>query len=325
MKITMVICIAMLCPHSFCFAADTQKDLVTVFKDAIASSINAEYFKGVEVKTPKRETRSDGSRSIIAAEDTFEGARSGQDFYIRILPIERETSSLTTGRTGSNEYQVIGPTAISTLAGASKTNPITAFADGMFRKANQFLNMGIPDAIPETVKWNGDEFSADTMMGHHIVGKLHTSKDIPVRLDLKNEHGPLERIDYTYPEDAWLLGGLPSCMAVHLLYSGATPDKDYKLKLLDVRIVNTPIPDAEFSMERVTGQSTPTHYMTNNTLLRKSKGGKLVAMTEPVRRSNPTTTKGNSLRGVQVWLFAFVPIVAYLLGQRFKRRRTRQN
>jgi hypothetical protein len=120
MKITKLIeagiCAAILGAPAFCLAADTQKDLVTVFKDAIASPINVEYFKGVELKTPQRKTRRDGTISVTAAEDTYEGARSGQNFFVRILPIEEERSSFTTGRTGTNEYQVVGLTAISTLA-----------------------------------------------------------------------------------------------------------------------------------------------------------------------------------------------------------------
>ena len=86
----------------------------------------------------------------------------------------------------------------------------------MFRMTRQFLDMGISEIDPESVKWTGDTFSATLDNGYPRYGKLSISNGPSFKLEISvtKDSLPYKMVEYTCPNSSASLGGFPSRMRI---------------------------------------------------------------------------------------------------------------
>jgi len=236
-------------------------DLTELFKKTISSPKEVEHFVGTQKTLREPSSTGAPNQSVVKiyAPRTFEGARSGSNFYLRSRAkgtnaIAREWNPLVVGRVGINSYQMNQNTLTLTdeLPESSPTNPISVFAKSFRMIVNQFLNQGLGDVKSGSVVWTNNEFSGVLDSGESIFGGLYLSNGLPSRLEVRRTKNgsPYKVIAYEYPRLPGSLSGFPSRSTISTL-SGGKLHPDCELTLLEVQLASHPMPEDMFNAARL--------------------------------------------------------------------------
>jgi hypothetical protein len=92
--------------------------------------------------------------------------------------------------------------------------------NSLFNLIRQIIDMGLSDIEPQSVRWDGDHFSALNIDNKPRYGVLVLSNNLPFILKVSNklDSSPLGMIKYIYPDPPTSCGGFPSRIII-LYYS----------------------------------------------------------------------------------------------------------
>ena len=101
------------------------------------------------------------------------------------LWVDGHVSERTSGRAGSNSYQINENALVRTseTLESNRKNPIAAFAESSYDTIRQIFNMGIGEMRPESLVWEGNAFSALRGAGVPFYGRLVISNGLPFAVE----------------------------------------------------------------------------------------------------------------------------------------------
>lgn len=241
---------------------------VVFFKQAISAPPDVEKYALMQ--------QSIGSNSFLC----FTGARAESNYYLQQLSGSNalDASSIVSiaGRSGITEYER-SPNSISFGVGS---NGLTGGVGVLFTLTRQFLDMGLSEIGPESVKWNGDSFTATNGNGAFRYGELIISNGLPSRLEIGVAKGstPYKVIDYTYPDPPLSLNGFPAKMLISG-ESGGTLIPQVEVQFYSVKLAAKPLSDEFFSATQfVTPRILYTNLYSNSDLYGQLRRGKTVTL-----------------------------------------------
>ncbi len=234
------------------------KDLVDFFKQAISSPPDIESFVASQRSLRPPDLPAQMMQFLKSATNRiadvgtmqfYSGARAGTNFFLSIQQYadSQRTVVQTSGRAGTTVYQ-INQNAISYGFG---TNAMTAGVQSLFTLVRQILDMGLGGLNPESVVWDGNQFSSQSDYGPAMYGELEFSNHLPFILRISHGKGspPFETVEYTYPDPPTALGGFPR----KIVLSGQTDDglkPSIEIELQSVHLAARPLPVGFFSEAR---------------------------------------------------------------------------
>lgn len=245
-----------------------QADLEQFFKDAVRSTPNVEYFLTSIQNLPPPASGGllsglTSSERELSPPSLYEGKWSAGRYVMSIIITNVAAGRMLTnvvGRSADSPYYVNANT-LSLAAETEKSNPtnlVRQYSDATLGIVEQFFNMGIGDVHPESIVWTGNEFDGQRGQGIQFHGRLVSSNGVPWELNLSTsqEGEPYKKCRYDYPSPRDALGGYPARTVVWTKSSeGLTPHLE--LKIIDLRMARSPLPDSAFE---------PSLYVTPNTL-----------------------------------------------------------
>jgi len=234
-------------------------DPIVFFRAAIASPPDVEFFVAGQRDLQPQETLAELIKLVGQKAASHEsgdrgamhyssGARSGTNFYLLTIKDpkapQHPSEGFVVGRDGSNAYE-FSANAISYGYGS---NSLVSGVETFSGLTRQLLDMGLGGIEPSSVVWNGNQFSASSILensryGRSEYGRLEISNNLPFRLTISRERdGPSEEmIEYTYPKPPALLGGFPSKMVfLDTTEDGLKPSLE--IMLYSVRLAKRRLP-----------------------------------------------------------------------------------
>ena len=244
-----LLCVAFVTSCTFSRAETADENRVSeplkVFRQAMSSPPDIKYF--VAGLRPLGEMPIIRGRIISGSFQYSVGARSGIDFYC--YQIGTNSSATRTfgpvyGRSGEHKYCVSGSSIMYARTGSASAK----FNDSSFHLISQFLNMGVGDLQPESLKWTDEtHFTATSTSGAARFGRLSVSNALPHRLTIFEEPDgkPLKEVEYFYPSPPHALQGFP-CRMIHYdsTQAGFEPVSETVIEKLE--LADRPLTDAFF-------------------------------------------------------------------------------
>ena len=183
---------------------------------------------------PLTVSKSLGSNSV----HYYAGALSKSNFSLRFIsdPSEpKDSNHLDTivAKSGSSVYEIGGHGLIYGIG----SNALAQDVRANFGLTRQIVCMGTGEIETETISWDGNNFTAKSILGKNVHGALLVSNDLPFRLEVWLADDPLsyKAIEYTYPNPPDSLAGYP---AKSLIYyksqNGLAPLAEVELKSIKV-------------------------------------------------------------------------------------------
>jgi hypothetical protein len=183
----------------------------------------------------------------------IEGARSGSNFYLRMIPDPNGTNKVVSvpsvvGKSGNKSYELNVNSVTET---SESTNSVADLAGAQRGLLNEFLTMGLADVVPASVVWTGNEFHGRRAKGIAVHGLLEISNNLPATLKITQEGDPLPYLinSYYYSDTPGLLSGFPSKIKIFKL-SGNVPVPESELTIYQIRLAAQPLPDKMFDYSR---------------------------------------------------------------------------
>jgi len=297
-------CLAALCV-SLAFGAHAQS--VTS-----SSADFAAFFKCALSSPPDVEMYSVSQRDI--ANNTvsyYVGARASSNYFLSILTSSNALSDLRqrqliTGRSGSGGYE-LSQNAVSFGFG---TNGLTSEVEMLFGLTRQFLDMGVGEIRPESVRWKEDAFTATDSHGHPMQGRLETSNGLPTRLEVSNTKGPYKVIEYVYPNPPTSYGGFPAKMTISGV-SKHTFEPDVEVLFYSVKLARHPLAESYFSVAQFVGSNIlHTNIYKNGELYVQNRRGDMVKAPGSVTKSGGHANSHSRI----IVVVCFVVIIAIPVG-----------
>ncbi|HTV42419.1 MAG TPA: hypothetical protein VMF08_17760, partial [Candidatus Sulfotelmatobacter sp.] len=193
------------------------------------------------------------------------------------------------GRSGTVEYQC-SQNAISYGFGS---NALTEGIEVYYTMTRQFLDMGLAETEPESVKWQGDTFTATNRNGAFQYGELSISNGLPSRLEIAAAKGssPYKVIDYTYPNPPSSFDGFPAKMVISGESDGAFIP-EVEMQFYSIHLAARPLPNNFFAATRfLTPNIVYTNIFSNSDVYAQFYNHKTAAMVKV-----PKSTPCDSLR-----------------------------
>ena len=269
------------------------EDPIVFFRKAISSPPDVELFvAGQRDLRPQetlallkqansQETNSLGSEDLGAMR-FYSGARAGANSFLRPIkdpksPNTSDEGGFVFGRSGATAYQLTG----NSISYGFGTNTFATVVDAMLGLVRQHLDMGLADIKPESVVWNGNEFSAIRDNGDRMHGQLEISNNLPFRLKIAPEQYPSSRqrvIEYTYPDPPNALAGFPARIVISSQFEdGLKPT--HEILLQSVHVAKRRLSIDYFDADRFkTAAIIHTNFYINSSLMVYGNDGKLYSI-----------------------------------------------
>jgi hypothetical protein len=234
--------------------ANSSDDAVSFFKRAITSPPDIESFK-VRSKIiklpplPPRIAAKIGPRPNFSSTNFAEGARAGQNFYHRgVLADPRGEPDW------DHPFSTIGRSDLEAYGFTSNSEShanTEHMAKSFHGVVSQYFNMGIGDLKPESVIWNGNEFTAVDSVNASLFGVLEITNGLPACLKISTEKGrpPFKSASFFYPTPIFLFGGFPEKITQNSLFDGDLEPSD-EVVFLEVKVAEHPLGKEFFSREQ---------------------------------------------------------------------------
>lgn len=292
---------------------NTQADIVAFFKRAISSPPDIEkYTASQRLSSPPDVKMHNASQRLIESESIsyYVGARAGSNYILQIVSnsnalVNLSERQLITGRSGVGAYEFT-QNAVNYGIGS---NALTGGVGTLFTLTRQFLDMGIGTIEPESVKWEGNTFTAMDIYGRSQYGELEISNGLPLRLGISNAKGspPYKMVEYTYPDPPTSLNGFPSKMAI----SGKSEGKLKpfgEVLFYSVQLATQPLSDNFFAAAQFAGPNIMhTNIYSNSDLYVGNRRGQMVKAPDSVRKSGGHTNSRS--RAVIFLCFALATVI----------------
>ncbi len=256
------------------FAGDLTNspgDPVAFFKQAISAPPDVEEFNVREYGF------------IGKASCRFTGARAGENYFLQAFSDTNGANALAAprrlsaaGRSGATQYE-FSQNAVSFAFGS---NGFTAVLGVEFNTTRQILDMGLGEVEPESVKWDGDTFTASNFFGRFEYGELNVSNGLPSRLEISAAKGspPYKEIDYTYPDPPSSFNGFPAKISI-LHESDGALIPEVEMQFDSVQLSAEPLPDNFFAAAQfVTPNILYTNIYSNSDVYAQLRRGHTVTM-----------------------------------------------
>lgn len=280
-------------------------DLVIFFKRAVSVPPDVETFTA--------------SQRLIESESIsyYVGARAGSNYILQIVAnsnalVNLSERQLITGRSGVGAYEFT-QNAVNYGIGS---NALTGGVGTLFTLTRQFLDMGIGTIEPESVKWEGNTFTAMDIYGRSQYGELEISNGLPLRLGISNAKGspPYKMVEYTYPDPPTSLNGFPSKMAI----SGKSEGKLKpfgEVLFYSVQLATQPLSDNFFAAAQFAGPNIMhTNIYSNSDLYVGNSHGQMVKAPDSIRKSGGyVNSRGRELVILFSVLAIIVPVTCFFL------------
>jgi len=302
--------------------ADTSvqitNDLVAFFKQAISSPPDVEKFVV--------------SQRLIDPESTsyYLGARAGSNYFLQILPSSNVLANLSgrqlvAGRLGAEAYQIT-QNAVNRGTGS---NAMTGGAGIFFTLVQQFLDMGVGNLKPESVKWDGNVFTGvDSLFGVPLYGRLEISNDLPFRLRINYAKGsPLTKmVEYSYPNPPTALSRFPSKMVI----SGG---RDGELKpfgevlFYSVQLAREPLRENFFAAARFVDTNIvhTNEYVGADVYVQNRRGEKVKVPSSLAKSGGYTNTHSRAVIFLCFALITLIPVIIFLRKKQTQNTRDDKN
>jgi len=253
----------------------------------------------------------------------YVGARAGSNYFLEIVSssnalLNLSQRQLITGRSGTDAYQ-FSQNAVSFGIGS---NALTGGVDMLFALTRQFLDMGIGNIKPESVKWSGDTFTATDNFGLPQYGELKTANELPSQLEISNAKGPYKLVKYVYPDPPSSFNGFPSKMLLLGEYNGKF-NKGLEVVFYSVQLATEPLTGDFFSAAQFVGSNIlHTNTYRDADLYVQNRRGQTVKATDSVRKSSGLTNSRS--RAVIFLCFALITAIPIALTIILRPKQTNQ-
>jgi hypothetical protein len=253
-------------------------DPIAFFKQAISAPPDVEEFTVREYSSVTVHGLTKKSSSRLT------GARAGDNYFLQAFfdangsnALAASRPALIVGRSGNDQYQY-SQNAISYGFGS---NGLTAVVRENLSVTRQILDMGMGDTEPDSVKWDGDTFTATNILGEFQYGKLSISNGLPSRLEISAAKGspPDRMIEYTYPDPSSFFKGFPATISLFGEYDGELIP-EVQVQFYSVKLSDEPLSDNFFAAAQfVTPNILYTNVFSNSDANVQLRRGHAVTMT----------------------------------------------
>ena len=284
---------------------NVSDDPISFFKRAISSPPDVEKYIASQRSIPS------GSANY------FVGARAGSNYFMKFISDtdalrNLNKANIIVGQSGANAYQ-IGQDNVSYGIGS---NPLTSNSELLLRKTRQFLDMGITEIDPESVRWEGNSFTA-TMRGRFARhGELSVSNGLPYRLfiSVAKDSPPYKMVEYTYSNPPPPLSGFPSKMVI----SGNSDGKliaSEEIQIYSVQVAKRPLSDNFFTAAQfIATNIIATNIYSNTDLYVVNRRGQTVKLPDSVKETGGySNSHPRSLIILCLVLTSIVPLVFFIV------------
>ena len=303
-----IFCVFLACSAYSDNTTNTPTDFVAYFKQAISAPPDVEKYVV--------------SHYLIKSGLTsyYAGARAGSNYFLQILSDSNALLNLgkiapIAGQSGTSVYG-FGQNQVSYGIGS---NAMMQFNGVMFRMTRQFLDMGISEIDPESVKWTGDTFSATLDNGYPRYGKLSISNGLPFKLEISvtKDSLPYKMVEYTYPNSSASLGGFPSRMRISDGSDGKWKPVG-EVTFYSVDLARRPLSEDYFAAAQFVGINIAyTNIYSNADLYVGNSKGQIVKAPDSLKESGGyTNSHARALIFLLFVLSAIVPITFFILQRK---------
>ena len=268
-------------------------DIVVFFKQAISAPPDVESFVAgqrdlrpqdyvaliTKLQGPAAASHITGDRGAMRF---YSGARAGTNYFLRSFvnsnsPYVPNENGFISGHAGTTSYEF----SKNSISYGFGSNAITGGVRALLGMVRQVLDMGVGEMNPDTVVWNGNEFSAQTDYGATRYGELELSNNLPSSLKIGMggnflNSPPYRTIQYIYPDPPTALGGFPC----KIIMSGETEEglkPSMEIVLQSIHLAARPIHVEFFSPDKFkTAAILLTNIYTDAGLFVYRKDGKMV-------------------------------------------------
>jgi hypothetical protein len=193
---------------------------------------------------------------------------------------------------------------------------------GLYYLVAQYLNLGIGDIEPGSVRWNGQHFTGSTTSGELRTGELEISNQIPTRLTIRNKYDEVVKaVEYSYPENWRENSGFPKRMVI-MKTTSAGLQPHFEIIIEKITLARHKLTSASFAVTNfLTTNMAHVEIYFNQTLYAMDKNGHMRRVYGPIEKfqlnRGQTTSRKGFVIGALI-LIVITPVLLWLIPKMFK-------